>query len=196
MTTKLRPAKEADVPDLVRLYILATYGLMDATYHNLVPGVPLERTLEWRFRQLGSVKSHEYCRVAEDDSRVTGMVSAFPIDGLADAPSDPRLTSDRLAMLAPVTQLLHQAGGSYYVSAVAVYPEFRGLGIGNRLMATAASDAQRLSFAVLSLLSFEQNERATALYRRLGFEIVARSAVVPHPLVHHTGDLLLMTRRL
>ena len=63
-------------------------------------------------------------------------------------------------------------------------------------MAATTSDAQQLGFAELSLLSFEQNEGATALYLRLGFEIVARSPVVPHPLIHHTGDLLLMRRRL
>lgn len=120
----------------------------------------------------------------------------FPVDALADAPSDSRLTPDRLAVLAPVSELLHQADGTYYISAVAVYPEFRGGGIGKRLMAATTSDAQQLGFAELSLLSFEQNEGATALYLRLGFEIVARSPVVPHPLIHHTGDLLLMRRRL
>jgi hypothetical protein len=35
-----------------------------------------------------------------------------------------------------------------------------------------------------------------SLCRRLGFEIVAPSPAVPHPLVRHTGDMLLMTRRL
>jgi ribosomal protein S18 acetylase RimI-like enzyme len=43
---------------------------------------------------------------------------------------------------------------------------------------------------------FEQNSGAVSLYRRLGFEIVARSPVVPHPLVRRTGDMLLMTRQL
>lgn len=187
---------EADIPDLVRLYIMATAGLIDACYHNLTPGMPLGEVVAWRFSQLGSVKSYEHCWIAQDDSRVTGMMHAFPVDDLAAAPSDPRLTPDRLAVLAPVSDLLRRADGTYYISAVAVFPEFRGSGIGQRLMATAGSDAQRLGFAELSLLSFEQNERATALYRRLGFEIAARSPVIPHPLIRHTGDLLLMIRRL
>lgn len=44
--------------------------------------MPLEKVLEWRFTQLGSVKSYEYRWVAQDGSRVTGMVNAFPIDDL------------------------------------------------------------------------------------------------------------------
>jgi len=196
MDATLRRAAEPDVPDLARLFIMAAGGLIDAAYHGLVPGVPTAKLLEWRFTQAGSVKSYVYCRVAEEGARVIGMAHAYPIDGLADAPSDPRLTADRLAIFAPAAPLYAQARGSYYINSVAVYPEYRGSGIGNHLMALATSDARQQGFAEPSLISFEQNIRAVALYRRLGFEIAARSPVVAHPLIHHSGDLLLMTRRL
>ena len=196
MDATLRRATEADVPDLARLLIIAAHGIIDALYHDLVPGVPTEKLFEWRFAQAGSVQSYEYCWVAQQGPRTIGMLHAHPIDGLADAPSDPRLTADRLAVVAPFAALDEQARGSYHINAVAVSPECRGGGIGNRLMALATSEAQRQGFAELSLIVFEQNSRAVALYRRLGFEIAGRSPVVPHPLVHHTGDLLLMMRRL
>jgi ribosomal protein S18 acetylase RimI-like enzyme len=81
-------------------------------------------------------------------------------------------------------ELLHQIESkSYYISAVAVYPEFHGGGIGRHLIAAAASDAQRLGSPEMSLLSFEQNELATPLYQRLNFEGTGRSRVVPHPLI-------------
>src|SRR5262249_33788640 len=155
---------------------------------GLVLGVPLEKLLEWRFTQRGSVRSYEHCQMAQVGARTAGMMYAFPIDALEQAPSDPRLTSDRVAVFAPAIELLHRAGGTYYINAVGVYPDFRGGGIGSRLMATVTSDAERLGFAQLSLLSFEQNEPAIALYRRLGFEIAARSPVVTHRLIRHTGD--------
>lgn len=192
-----RLATEADVPYLARLYRMATSGLMDATYADLVADAPLEKLLEWRFTQPGSIRSYEHCLIAQEDSRVAGMIYAFPIGGLEEAPSDPRLTAEGLGFLAPAIELLHQIGSSsYYISAVAVYPEFRGGGIATRLITAAALDAQRLDFPELSLLSFEQNDLATPLYRRLNFEITARSRVIPHPLIHHTGDLLLMRRPL
>jgi ribosomal protein S18 acetylase RimI-like enzyme len=192
-----RPATEADVPHLARLYIMATTGMMDAVYVDLVADAPLEKLLEWRFTQLGSVRSYEHCLIAQEDSHVAGMIHAFPIGRLEEAPSDPRLTPERLGFLAPAIELVHQIeSSSYYISAVAVYPEFRGGGIGRRLIAAAASDAQWLGSPELSVLSFEQNELAMALCQRLNFEITARRRVIPHPLIHHTGDLLLMRRQL
>ena len=192
----LRPAREADIPDLAQLFILAGDGIVDALYHDLVPGVSTEKLFEWRFRQVGSVKSYEYCWIAQDGPRPVGMVHAFPIDRLADAPSDPRLTSDRLALLVPIAELDEKARGSYYINVIAVYPDCRSGGIGSRLLARAVSDAQQQGFAEASLVVFEQNTGAVSLYQRLGFQIVARSPVVPHPLVRRTGNMLLMTRRL
>jgi len=196
MDVVLRPAKEADIPDLTHLFIIAADGIVDALYHDLVPGVPTEKLFEWRFSQAGSVKSYEYCWIAQQGPRAIGMVHAFPIDGLAKAPSDPRLTADRLAVLAPIAELDEKARGSYYINVVAVYPDCRSGGIGSRLLARAMSDAQQQGFAEASLVVFEQNSGAVSLYRRLGFEIVARSPVAPHPLVRRAGDMVLMTRRL
>jgi hypothetical protein len=85
MSIALRPAVEADVPDLARLYIMATAGLMDAVYADLTTDAPLEKLLEWRFTQLGSVRSYEHCLIAQEDSRVAGMINAFPIGRLEEA---------------------------------------------------------------------------------------------------------------
>jgi ribosomal protein S18 acetylase RimI-like enzyme len=195
MDVVLRPANEADIPDLARLTIIATSGISNALYDGLVPGVPTETLLAWRYNQAGSVKSYQHCWIAQMGPRTLGMVHAYPIDDLADAPSDPRLTADRVAVLAPFTALLEQAHGSYYINFVAVYPDCRGRGIGNLLLTRAMSDAQQQGFAEVSLIVFEQNSRAVALYLRLGFEIVSRRAVVPHTQVRHSGDLVLMVRR-
>jgi hypothetical protein len=43
MSIAPRPATEADVPHLARLYIMATAGLMDAAYADLVADTPLEK---------------------------------------------------------------------------------------------------------------------------------------------------------
>lgn len=196
--TRPQPATEDDIPHLVRLYIMAMGGLMDRVYADLVAAdTPLDTLLKWQFTQIGSVKSYEHCLIAHQDHQVAGMIYAFPIGRLKEAPSDARVTAEGLNYLAPALELRHQIEAkSYYISAVAVYPEFRGGGIGRRLLETAALDAQRLGFPELSLLSFEQNELATSLYRRLNFEVTGRSRVIPHPLIRYAGDLLLMRRKL
>lgn len=196
MDVVLRPAEEADIPDLARLFIMAADGIVDALYHGVDPTVPTEKLFEWRFSQVGSVKSYQHCWIAQRGPRAIGMVHAYPIDGLAEAPADPRLTADRLAVLAPIAALDEEACGSYYINVVSVYPDCRGGGVGNRLLVRAMSDAKQQGFFESSLVVFEQNSRAVALYRRLGFEIVSRRPVVPHALVRHSGDMLLMMRRL
>ena len=64
--------------------------------------MPTEKLFQWRFTQVGSVKSYEHCTVAQQGSRVIGMIHSYPIDDLTNAPSDPRLTADRLAFVAPI----------------------------------------------------------------------------------------------
>jgi ribosomal protein S18 acetylase RimI-like enzyme len=196
MNVVLRPAEEADIPDLVRLFIMATDGIVDALYEGLAPGVPTEKLVEWRFSQVGSVKSYQHCWIAQRGLRTIGMVHAYPIDSLAEAPTDHRVTADRLAVLEPFKALLEEASGGYYINAVAVYPDCRGGGVGNQLLARAMADAKQQGFVETILVAFEQNSRAVALYRRLGFEIVSRRRAVPHALVRHSGDVLLMRRLL
>ena len=43
---------------------------------------------------------------------------------------------------------------------------------------------------------FEQNAGAKRLYERAGYNEKLRHAVVPHPLIHYTGDALLMVKHL
>jgi ribosomal protein S18 acetylase RimI-like enzyme len=48
----------------------------------------------------------------------------------------------------------------------------------------------------LSLIVFEQNAGAKRLYDRLGYREVAREAIVPHPLIHYSGDAILMVKEI
>lgn len=86
-----------------------------------------------------------------------------------------------------------EAPGTWYICALAVFPEFRGQGIGTQFLALAHQQAAARGFAELSLLCFEQNTGAFRLYQQQGFHVIDRALVIPHPLIHHTGDILLMT---
>ena len=82
---------------------------------------------------------------------------------------------------------------SLYISGIATNPEYRNRGIGTGLMEQMITRARNLDLPKLSLLAFEQNQGAVRLYERLGFKIVDRNPVMPHPLIHYTGDVVLMT---
>jgi ribosomal protein S18 acetylase RimI-like enzyme len=85
--------------------------------------------------------------------------------------------------------------GSLYISAVAVFSQYRGLRIGSILLAEAQRRAQRLAQPRLSLICFEGNHRALRLYQRLGYQESDRRPIVPHPSLHYSdGDAVLMVR--
>ena len=79
---------------------------------------------------------------------------------------------------------------------MAVEAAHRGQGIGTQLLAEAERSARALGFRKLSLIVFEQNEGAKRLYERHGYVEKRRHPVVPHPLIHYTGDALLMVKHL
>ncbi len=59
---------------------------------------------------------------------------------------------------------------------------------------TLAELAQAAGCSLASIEVFEQNQGALRLYERLGYRVVERRAVVPHPCHPYTGDLVLLTR--
>ena len=80
----------------------------------------------------------------------------------------------------------------YQISSdgVALFPEARGKGAGSQFMQLAEQQARKNKLNKLSLIAFEQNTGAKRLYERLGY----REAIYPHPLIHFTGDAILMVR--
>ena len=130
--------------------------------------------------------SYKNCTFAELGGEVIGMLHAFPMEEEpeeTDEPVDP--------VLQPYTRL--EVPGSYYVSAMAVFPEHRGKGLGTRMLEMAKEQARDRGCRRVSLLVFERNEGAVELYRRHSFGVVDRAPAVPHEAIRYTGEVLLMT---
>jgi ribosomal protein S18 acetylase RimI-like enzyme len=58
-----------------------------------------------------------------------------------------------------------------HVTQVCVSPEFRRYRLGESLVAITAAELRRRKFSLLTLTVTEANQRAVALYRRMGFDI-------------------------
>ena len=129
--------------------------------------------------------SYKNCVVAEKGGEVVGFLVAFPMEPDAGEPEE-----DVDPVLAPYGEL--ERPGSYYVCGMAVFPEHRGQGLGTRMLKLARQQARERGFEELSLIVFEQNAGAKRLYERHGYGEVDRRTVVPHELIHRTGDALLM----
>ena len=134
--------------------------------------------------------SYRNCILAELSGRKAGMLLSFPMHARspAEAVSPPPFNGSDV--FAPYKYL--EAPDTWYICGIAVTPECRGRGIGKRLMQIARELALDHGYGQLSLVVFEENTVAVRLYRNLGYEVVKRAPVVPHPLIRCSGDALLM----
>jgi ribosomal protein S18 acetylase RimI-like enzyme len=184
----VRPADKADAAAIAALYRISSDGVADYIWTRLAePGEDLLDVGRRRYERENTPFSYQNCTLVEIDGEVAGMLVAFPMHVDPDAvETDP--------VLAPYGEL--EEDGSYYVCGVALFPAFRGRGLGTRLMRLAEEQARARRLGKLSLIVFEANAGAKRLYERLGYREVARAAIVPHPLIRHTGDAVLMVKEL
>lgn len=172
---------------IARLYSISSDGVADYIWTQLAePGQDILDVGQRRYERENTPFSYQSCTLAEVDGEIAGMMVEFPMSVDANAPpeEDP--------VLAPYSELEEDA--SLYICGVALFERFRGHGIGSEFMRQAEQSATAQGLSKLSLIVFEQNTGAKSLYDRLGYIETARAAVVPHPLIHYSGDALLMVK--
>jgi len=184
----LRPARREDCRDIAALYRISSDGVADYIWSKLAePGEDPLAVGQRRYAREDTAFSYLNCTVIEHAGRVIGMLVAFPMQvDPAEVETDP--------VLAPYSRL--EVDDSYYICGMALIPEYRGRGLGTRLLALAEEQAGNKGFDKLSLIVFEQNDGAKRLYERHGYNEVGRAAVYPHPLIHFTGDAILMVKEI
>ena len=149
------------------------------------PGEDLLDVGQRRYEREDSPFSYKNCKLMELEGFVAAMLVAFPMEvDVEYEETDP--------VLVPYSVL--EEDQSYYICGMAVEEKFRRNGIGTMLLAEAERDCVRLGLVKLSLIVFEQNVQARRLYERYGYVETRRHPVVPHALIHYTGDALLMVK--
>lgn len=91
----------------------------------------------------------------------------------------------------PLVELERLAVGSWYINALAVYPDHRGRGYGSELLALAHALAAEDGCRQISLQNFTNNPRARQLYQRKGFREVARRPMPQVASLPRFGDSIL-----
>lgn len=183
-----RPAEKADCRTIASLYSISSDGVADYIWTTMArSGEDILDVGQRRYEREEGVFSYRNATVAVFKDEIIGMLVAFPMHGAKDAGeagTDP--------VLAPYSIL--EEDNSYYICGMALFPPYRGHGLGSRFLALAEDQARQRKLSKLSLIVFEQNEGARRLYERHGYREVARQPVVPHPLIRYTGDALLMVK--
>lgn len=186
---KIRTARKEDSRKIAELFSISSDGVADYTWSTLAePGEDILDVGERRYSREDTQFSYQNCTIAEIDGEIVGMPAAFPIE--SEESNDGRKDIDPI--LAPYTKL--EQPNSYYIAGMAVFPEYRGKGIGSKFLEIAEQQARGLGLNQISLIVFEGNRGAKRLYERHGYYELARERVVPHELIHYAGYALLMVK--
>jgi ribosomal protein S18 acetylase RimI-like enzyme len=184
----LRPARKSDCRRIAELYRMSSDGVADYIWTTLaLPDEDLLEVGRRRYEREGTLFSYQNCKVVELQGSIVGMVVAFPM-------AVDKNYREKDPILVPYSVL--EEDQSYYICGMAIDAAHRGKGIGTGLLAEAERTCRKLGLRKLSLIVFEQNSGARRLYERSGYREVRRHPVVPHPLIHYTGDALLMVKSL
>ncbi|MEQ8321282.1 MAG: GNAT family N-acetyltransferase [Rhodospirillales bacterium] len=186
-----RPATRDDVRVIAELFQISSEGVADYVWSQMddpeYKDLPLVERGAKRYLREGVDFSYQNCDMAEIDGTTVGMLHAYPMgDDVGNPPEDMD------PILRPYAEL--EEPKSLYISGLALYDEYRGAGIGTRLLDFAYKRARAEGMKKISLICFEDNKGAYRLYEREGFQTRKRRPVEYHELIHHEGHAALMVR--
>lgn len=187
----IRDATRADCAELAQLINVAGEGLPLYLWRQMAGAGedPWEIGRERAARDAGSF-SYRNSVVAEVDGKIVGALVGY---ALADEPEavDPANTP---ALFVPLIELESLAAGTWYVNAVAAFPEARGLGVGSQLMRCAERRAVDLRLRGVSLIVSDGNKGARRLYERLGYRETASRPMIKEQWQNDGENWVLMIR--
>lgn len=187
------PAKPSQADDLTELYLMAGGGLMEFLFDGLIASDVIYDII---------------CKVVtETDSELSYLNACVAIDnrtqkivgGCNFYSSEKHRVSNEMRMFIPPARLqwvekifTTRQGNSLYVNALSVYPAYRRQGIGKQLLAKMIEQAKLQGYDSLSLIVWNDNIEARALYQAYGFRDVQHIAIEPHEMLPHDGGCTLM----
>jgi ribosomal protein S18 acetylase RimI-like enzyme len=122
------------------------------------------------------------------DDVIAGMLLGYRLP--AEPDNDPL---DFPEFVRPLLELEQCVPESFYINMLAVYPAFRGRGIGSALLAEVDRNALAVGCKLISIQVFAINDGALRLYQHHGYHIVESRSMVASDYLP-AGKVLLLTR--
>ncbi|WP_026614310.1 GNAT family N-acetyltransferase [Ensifer aridi] len=185
----LRPAKRSDAAELAILIDIASHGFASWLWYGGVLSKSAETAFEHgrnRLRQDSGLGTWRDAVVAVVEDEIVGVSVSYAIDASI------REIEPKHPVLGPLLALQSQVVGHWFIDSLGVYRHHRGKGIGRALL---ENEFARAGEAPVSLITESHNDVAQALYKRNGFEEVARAAAVPLFEDSRKHDWVLFTRK-
>lgn len=188
---RVRPATISDATHLAALVDIAGEGFASYFWSQMTaPGQsPIEIGRARAMRDEGSF-TWRNAHVAEIDHEIAGALVGYQI-------TDPVPTDDieQVPEIArPMVLLEAEAPGHWYINVLAVFPEFRGKGVGGALLGKADELGREAQAKGMALIVASENDGAVRLYARAGFVPSHRRPITGFPSYKRGGDWVLMTK--
>jgi ribosomal protein S18 acetylase RimI-like enzyme len=190
INTLFRRATLADLAALAQLVEFAGEGLPLCLWTQMAaPGSDPWEVGRKRLSSETTDYSYRNALIAELGGKVAGALLGYPL-------RDPEpIEENEHALLVPLHELMNRAPRTWYVHALAAYPEHRGRGVGAALLAEADKLAAAAGLSDLSLITSDTNTGARRLYERSGYREAARRKMVKQEWQHPGTDWVLMLKR-
>jgi ribosomal protein S18 acetylase RimI-like enzyme len=184
----IRPARPGDATHLTALVDLAGEGLPTLLWQQRAGEAqsPFEVGRARALRDDGGF-SYRNAHMIETGGEIAGGLVSYRLDEDDDL-------SDVPPLVRGLVELELQVPGYWYVNILAVYPEFRGLGLGSRLLAEADRLGREAGAAGMAIIVASGNVDAYRLYQRHGYRPLAKRAAPDYPGGRTGQDWLLLTK--
>ena len=186
-----RPAEKEDSVKLAELINIASDGVVEYLFHNLVPGMSPVQVVARNLGNDNYPHSYKSAVVAAEETDVIGMALSYP--------SSYHKITDEMRSFFPVDRLEYlghfyssRIEYSWFLDALCVIGSHRRDGIGEKLISLTKEKAVENGYNALSLIVFADNELAIPVYERTGFEIVQKVKLQGNEFVKHEDGCLLM----
>jgi ribosomal protein S18 acetylase RimI-like enzyme len=188
----LRPALIEDAPILAELVNYAGDGLPLHLWSKMAAAG--ESAWEVGRRRAARPEggfSYRNAIIIEHRGTCAGCLIGYEIQ---DQPEP--IGSDLPAMFVPLQELENLAPGTWYVNVLAVRPQFRGLGLGTRLLDVADETGRALGKRGMSVIVSDTNPGARRLYQRCGYREAGARAMVKDDWQNDGRNWVLLTKAL
>ncbi len=185
----IRPAIPSDADPVARLIYL-TMGIEADWLFGRGRGYSSLEVLERLFLRQGNRVSYDQSNLIEQDGKVAGLIIAYPGEMLLRMNKMTAWQMLQMFGLAASLRLIARQpaygdlneteSDEFYISNLAVFPEFQGLGIGKRLMTYAEELARASGLQKCSLIVSFGHEKARHMYEQLGYKAVHTYSIM-HP---------------
>jgi len=191
MEIKYRPGKKQDCAKLAELIDIASDGVVEYLFYDLVPGMTPVQVVAYNLANDNYPHSYKSAIVAVEDADVVGMALSYP--------SSYHKITDEMRGFFPAERLAHfrdfysaRVDNSWFLDALGVMASHRRRRIGEKLISLTKEKALENGYNALSLIVFADNEAAIPVYERTGFDVVQRVELRGNEFIRHLDGCLLM----